>query len=182
MTWLIENLSMAGSKLKNHDKEQGISIDRYQLIPRCLIFIRHQDSFLLIKGSPDKKIWANKFNGVGGHIEHNEDIKTAAQRELLEETGLSIDLELKGILTVDPGGEIGVCIFVFSGKYINGEIKSSREGGLQWVKMSELQELPLVDDVQVILKRIANVQAGSPPFIAHSFYDPGGSLIVEFNE
>jgi 8-oxo-dGTP diphosphatase len=173
---------MTGRKIQNNDKEQGISKDRYKLIPRCLIFLKHKDSILLLKGAPDKKIWANKYNGVGGHIEHNEDIKTAARRELLEETGLSTDLELRGILTVDPGNEIGVCLFVFTGYYESGEIKPSREGILQWVEKNELNDLPLVDDVEVILRRIGNMKDSSSPFIAHSFYDSEGKLIVDFYE
>ena len=74
----MENLKLSQPDL---ELEQGVSKNRYQLIPRCLIFIRKDDSFLLIKGASNKKIWANKFNGIGGHIEKGEDIKSAAQRE-----------------------------------------------------------------------------------------------------
>ena len=173
---------MENEKEYNHEKEQGISKDRYQLIPRCLIFLKQQDSFLLIKGSPDKKIWANKYNGVGGHVEHDEDIKTAAQRELLEETGLTSDLKLKGIITVDPGGDVGVCIFVFTGESFNGELIPSGEGELHWVDKYDLKNLPLVEDVQVIIQKMEKMQEGSPPFIAHSSYDEKGKLIVRFRE
>ena len=96
----IEDIRSINKQKKNYDREQGISQDRFKLIPRCLIFIRKSDSFLLLKGASNKRIWANKYNGVGGHIEIDEDIKTAALRELHEETGLSADLNLRGIVTV----------------------------------------------------------------------------------
>ncbi|MDP3183744.1 MAG: NUDIX domain-containing protein, partial [Anaerolineales bacterium] len=62
--------------------EQGVSRDRYMLIPRTLIFLRRGDSVLLIKGAPHKRLWANKYNGVGGHLERGEDVLSAARREL----------------------------------------------------------------------------------------------------
>ncbi|MCH7664271.1 MAG: NUDIX domain-containing protein, partial [Chloroflexi bacterium] len=60
---------------------QGESNDRYQLIPRVLIFITRGDEVLLLKGAPDKNLWANLYNGVGGHIERGEDVLSAARRE-----------------------------------------------------------------------------------------------------
>jgi len=45
--------------------DQGITRDRYMLIPRTIIFLRRGDSFLLIKGAPTKRLWAGKYNGVG---------------------------------------------------------------------------------------------------------------------
>jgi len=67
--------------------EQGVTNDRYMVIPRTAIFPRRGDAYLLIKGAPNKRLWANKYNGLGGHVERGEDILSAAGRELLEETG-----------------------------------------------------------------------------------------------
>jgi 8-oxo-dGTP diphosphatase len=69
--------------------DQVVSRDRYSLIPRCLIFLQRADEVLLFKGSPDKRLWPGRYNGVGGHIERGEDVLSAARRELLEETGLA---------------------------------------------------------------------------------------------
>ncbi|HLB48576.1 MAG TPA: NUDIX domain-containing protein, partial [Anaerolineales bacterium] len=61
--------------------DQGIRPERYQLIPRVLIFITHGREVLLLKGAPTKRIWASKYNGVGGHVERGEDFISAARRE-----------------------------------------------------------------------------------------------------
>ena len=61
--------------------EQGVDFSRYMLIPRVLIFLRRGNSVLLLKGAPTKRLWAGKYNGVGGHVEAGEGILSAAQRK-----------------------------------------------------------------------------------------------------
>ena len=96
--------------------DQGITRDRYMLIPRVLIFLLRGESVLLLKGAPTKRLWAGKYNGVGGHVERGEDVHSAAHRELLEETGLVANLRLVGIVIVDADEKIGVGIYIFSGE------------------------------------------------------------------
>ena len=162
--------------------DQGINNDRYMLIPRVLIFVTRGDAVLLIKGAPTKRLWANKYNGVGGHVERGEDVLSAARRELKEETGLQCDLRLVGTVTVDAGEKIGVGLYVFVGELGEGTPRSSAEGALEWLPQSGLAERPLVEDVAILLGRVLRAQVGDPPFAARSFYDSNGRLILEFAE
>ena len=162
--------------------EQGVFRDRYLVIPRTLIFIRCGESFLLIKGSANKRLWANKYNGIGGHVERGEDIQSAAERELLEETGLIAEISLRGVVTVDVDDKIGIGIFVFYGENIRGELIASLEGSLEWVKISDLSLYPLVEDVQLFINRIISMEAGDPPFFAHSTYNKDKKLVVNFKD
>lgn len=160
--------------------EQGVSKDRYMLIPRTLIFIRKGDAVLLLRGAETKRIWANKYNGVGGHVERSEDILSSARRELLEETGLTTEISLCGVVTVDVESQIGVGIYIFSGDYKGGKLSSTHEGTLEWVNLKDLNSLPLVADVKSFIDRIEQMKPGDPPFSAHSFYKNENIFTIRF--
>jgi 8-oxo-dGTP diphosphatase len=159
--------------------DQGVSKERYTVIPRTAIFLRRGESYLLLKGAPTKRLWANQYNGLGGHVERGEDVLTSAKRELLEETGLTADLWLCGTLIVDAG-ETGIALYIFSGECDEGEPKPSKEGLAEWIRYDAISEIPIVEDLPVLLAKIHSMKRGDVPFSARSFYDEDGELVVAF--
>ncbi len=161
--------------------DQGVANNRYLLIPRTLVFLRRGDSYLLIKGAPTKRLWAGKYNGPGGHVERGEDVLSTARRELREETGLVADLWLCGTVIVDAGIR-GICLYVFSGESQEGEPMASIEGTAEWIPYERIGNLPVVEDLPVLLARIHKLQRGAPPFSARSYYDENQRLVMKFTE
>jgi len=163
--------------------DQGVDPARYALIPRTLIFLTQGERVLMLKGAPHKRLWANLYNGIGGHVERGEDILTAARRELFEETGFRVNsLWLCGVVTVDTGENLGIGIFVFKGEITEGEPTSSSEGTLEWVPVSEIQHRPLVEDLHILLPRVLAMKSGDPPFFAHYSYDMDERLVIRIVE
>jgi len=156
---------------------QSVTSNRYTVIPRTAIFLRRGDSYLLLRGAPTKRLWANLYNGLGGHVERGEDVLSSAKRELLEESGLTADLWLCGTVMVDTG-ETGICMYLYSGECLDGEPQLSEEGLAEWIVFDKISELPVVEDLPVLLSRIHAMKRSDPPFSARSYYDETGKLIV----
>jgi 8-oxo-dGTP diphosphatase len=162
--------------------DQGILSDRYKIIPRTLVFLTREDEVLLIKGAPHKYLWANLYNGLGGHIERGEDVKYAAQREIYEEIGvLAPSLRLCGVVLIDAEQETGIGLYVFRGEYSKGDICPSSEGTPEWVSREKIYQLPCVEDLPILLSHVLELKSGEPPFCALYQYDQSGKLKIKFS-
>lgn len=137
--------------------EQGVDVNRFSVIPRSLIFLfNDKNQVLLIKGAPEKRLWAGKYNGLGGHIEPDEDILEGALRELSEEAGVQgVPLWLCGQVLVTVNQNQGVAIFIFKGDVKRIELWASDEGELEWINLDDISSMPMVPDLFELLPRVA---------------------------
>jgi 8-oxo-dGTP diphosphatase len=164
-------------------KDQGAdaTAGRWLTIPRTLCFITYGSDILLLKRGTHKRIYPGRYNGVGGHIERDEDPLTGAIREMREETGLDlVNMRFRGALNVDAGGANGIMVFVFTADATSRDFVDSDEGTLEWVPRDQIDGLPLVEDLPILLSRLFDGAPDAPPFFAHTSYDEHDEVVLRF--
>lgn len=156
--------------------------NRYKVVPRVLVFVFKKNEVLLIHRNASADSFAGKYNGVGGHVEHEEDVYQAAQRELNEETGLqNIPLALCGCIISDAEPGVGIGLFIFAGKYKSGKIVSSAEGIVEWVKLGDVTCKPVVSDLPILLEQTKKSMKTGKTFFGKSWSDDKGELRIAIN-
>ena len=166
-----------------NDQGADATKNRWVTIPRTLCFVLNGDDVLLMKRASHRRVFPNKFNGVGGHIERDEDPYAGAIREIKEETGLDVhNVILRSIHNIDAGQASGILLFVFTAMSTSREfIDDGEEGTLHWVNRNTLNEIDLVEDLPIILDRILSASDDAPPFFVHVSYDDNDDILVRFN-
>ncbi|MEO8609003.1 MAG: NUDIX domain-containing protein [Chloroflexota bacterium] len=163
--------------------EQGANATqrRWLTIPRTLCFVTNGDAVLLMRRAPHKRVFPNQYNGVGGHIERDEDVYTGAKREILEETGLHVDnLCLRAVYNIDAGEETGIVLFVFTAISQSRDVTANDEGTLHWIPKHSVMQLDLVEDLPIILPRILEMQDTDIPLFVHVSYDQDDCIQMHF--
>lgn len=84
----------------------------------------------------------------GGHIETGESFVDSVIREVKEETGLGIsNVTLCGVKQwTQRDGEYRYIVFFYKTNTFSGEIKSSDEGRVFWIKKDQLKNYTLAND------------------------------------
>ena len=124
-------------------------IEKVELTVLCLVY--NEDAYLL--QDRVKEDWKG-YTLPGGHIESGESIVHAIVREMKEETGLTIlNPKLCGVkqFPIEDGRYI---VFLFRTDKYEGELISSKEGNMHWVKKKELSNVNLVSDFNELLQVI----------------------------
>ena len=160
---------------------QGAGGGRWEVSPRTLIFVMNGTDVLLMKRGPHKRIFPSKYNGLGGHVERNEDVYSAAAREVEEESGLTVsDLRLRGVHHIDAGAESGIMVFVFTAVSGARDVIDCDEGALEWVNVAKIAELDLVEDLPEILPRVMAMPDDAPPYFVHVSYDASDTIRIRY--
>ena len=155
---------------------------RWLTIPRTLCFVTHGEDVLLMKRATHRRIFPDRYNGVGGHIERDEDPLSGVRREIKEETGLEVhDIQLRAIYNVDAGDSVGIVLFVFTAMSDTRQVVADEdEGTLHWVTRDAIMELDLVEDLPQLLPRILSMAEADPPLFVHVSYNSDDIIQMRF--
>ncbi len=88
----------------------------------------------------------------GGHVEPGESFTEAVVREVCEETGLTIEKpELCGVKQFYTEDGARYVVFLYRADRFSGEIRSSEEGRIFWVKKEDAEKQDLASGVAPML-------------------------------
>ena len=120
-----------------------------------LCYIEKDDAYLMIhrvkKKNDENK---DKWIGIGGKLEAGESPFDCARREVLEETGLTLEnIRYRGIITFVSNIYGTDYMHLFSSDSFVGEIKKDcDEGNLEWIKKQDLYSLPMWEGDKIFLE------------------------------
>ncbi len=142
--------------------------DATKIIPVVECLIVKDEKVLLLKRSETSKKFPGYWIGPGGHVDENEDILTAAIREVEEETGVKVgdaEIKLKAIAIGNHSdrGETYLVHYFLIHLGSEQKIVDSDEGDSSWVPLQEVIKMEKV----------------FPPFkyyLEHSLSDNSGIL------
>ncbi|KAL6457207.1 hypothetical protein MHYP_G00341700 [Metynnis hypsauchen] len=103
-----------------------------------LVLVVQPERVLL--GMKKRGFGAGKWNGFGGKVQSGETIEQAARRELLEESGLTVDILQKiGNITFEFIGETELMdVHIFRADTYTGEPTESEEMRPQWFDIDKI--------------------------------------------
>ena len=125
------------------------------MIETVLCYIKIDGKYLMLyrnkkKNDPN----AEKWMGVGGHIEDGEDKVTAMKREIFEETGLTVlDYSFKGVVTfINDNYQEKMYLFVID--KTEGVLIDCNEGELALFNEEEIYKLNMWEGDKIFLPYI----------------------------
>ena len=121
-----------------------------------LCYIEKEGKYLMLhRVKKHHDINAEKWIGVGGHVENGETPEECLLREVKEETGLVLTAyRLRGLVTFLSDVCEPELMCVFTADAFDGEMIECDEGELAWVEKSDVLALPTWEGDRVFLERL----------------------------
>ena len=162
--------------------EYCICMEKTKKIPNMsvAVIIDPKEGLMLLKEAA-RGINKGYVAGPGGKQEKGESLAHSAEREVLEETGISVKLKPAGYkVCYENGQEYTVSYFMGVASSSEDKIISTPEGKVGWVKISEIPYNRLRPEEEEILPKILEAMQNneSMSIRAEVHYQPDFSVTV----
>ena len=134
-----------------------------------------RDEYLMLHRVKKKNdVNQDKWIGVGGKFEDKESPEECLLREVQEETGLTLtDYRFRGIVTFASDGWETEYMHLYTATGYEGTMKECDEGNLEWVKKSEVQNLPIWEGDKIFFRLLEEDR----PFFSLKLSYEGDTLV-----
>lgn len=141
-----------------------------------LCYIEKDGKYLMLYRNKKKNdINEGKWIGVGGHVEGTESPGQCLEREVLEETGLTLtSYRFRGMVTFVPAPDEAEYMCVYTADGFRGSLRECSEGELRWIEKEKIPELNLWEGDRIFLPLL--MKEDEPFFSMKLEYD-GGRLV-----
>lgn len=157
-----------------------------------LCYIERDGKYLMLhRVKKEHDINKDKWIGVGGHFEKDESPDECLKREVLEETGCTLDqTELRGIVTFVSGDGVTEYMFLYTASGLRGKLIECDEGEFAWVDKPAVYDLDLWEGDKIFLHLLEErrnffslklVYDGSGNLISASLDGKGGMVSTELD-
>jgi len=137
------------------------------IVPAVTVAVRDDDGRLLLIQRSDNGLWAMP----GGGLEVGETVAQAAAREVLEETGIAVEIngvvgiysDPKHVIAYDDGEvrqQFAVCL---SARPARGTLQTSSETvQVRWVRTDDLDALPVHPTIRLRIRHALDPDRTAP--------------------
>jgi 8-oxo-dGTP diphosphatase len=128
-------------------------MNKVTMILATLCYVKRDGYTLMVyRNKKASDIHEGKWNGLGGKFEAGETPEECVVREILEESGLSIqNPKLCGLLMFPNFKGNDWYVFVFTATEFSGELIDSPEGKLEWIPDEKILDLELWESDHIFM-------------------------------
>ncbi len=144
-----------------------------------LCYLERDGCYLMLyRNKKPHDVNAGKWIGLGGKLETNETPLDCVQREVLEETGLSLTAcTYRGVVDFLSDRDGTERMHLFTATDWTGELHACDEGELRWIPKTDLARYPMWEGDTAFLQAL---ERGDPFFTLTLTYRDGQLVDAQF--